>query len=164
MRLYEIANNYRRVLDMVKEGEIPEEAIVDTIEMIEGELNEKMDAIICVYKELIAEEAAIKVEAAALKYRAEDKAKAASRLLEYVQNQMQKMDVKKIETSKNEISIKKKPPKVVIGDAERLYALRPDLFVVKTPEPSKTAISALLKMGEEVPECWLEQTYRVAVK
>jgi hypothetical protein len=164
MKLYEIAEEYRRVLEAVKCGEIPEEAIADTVEMMSGEFGDKVDSVICVYKELLAEEAAIRVEAAALKARADVKAHAAERLLGYVQRQMEVLQLNKIETAKNEVTLKKKPPKVVIEDEAMLYSLRPDLFTVKEPEPSKTAIAALLKAGEEVAGCRLEQSFRMAVK
>ena len=47
MKLYEIAEQHRQLLDLIKEGEIPEEAIADTLECVEGELNAKAESIIC---------------------------------------------------------------------------------------------------------------------
>ena len=36
MKLYEIVEQHRQLLDLIKEGEVPEEAIADTLECIEG--------------------------------------------------------------------------------------------------------------------------------
>ena len=62
MKLYEIANDYLALLQAIDEGEIPEEAIADTLEAIEGEIEFKADNLACVLKTLNAEVSAIKAE------------------------------------------------------------------------------------------------------
>ena len=52
MKLYEIANDYLALLQAIDEGEIPEEAIADTLEAIEGEIEFKADNLACVLKTL----------------------------------------------------------------------------------------------------------------
>lgn len=164
MKLYEIVEQHRQLLDLIKEGEIPEEAIADTLECIEGELTAKAESIICIIKELQAEETALKVEAAALENRATQKRKSADRMKQYLLKNMQAVNVDKIETPKCYVKVAATPGKVVIDDTQELYRLRPDLFTTKEPEPSKAAIAALLKAGEEVAGCRLETGYRLAVK
>ena len=164
MKLYEIVEQHRQLLNLIKEGEIPEEAIADTLEGIEGEITAKAESIICALKEMQAEEAALKAEAAALEARAAVKKKAAERMKQYLLTSMQAVGVDKIETPKCYVKVAATPAKVVIEDAEALYSLRPDLFTTKAPEPSKTAIGALLKAGEEVIGCRLETGWRLAVK
>ena len=43
MKLHEIGQAYQYFLDQVEEGEIPEEAISDTLDAIEGEFKEKAE-------------------------------------------------------------------------------------------------------------------------
>lgn len=164
MKLYEIAEQHRQLLDLIKEGEIPEEAIADTLECVEGELNAKAESIICIIKEMQAEETALKAEMAMLESRAAQKRKSADRMKQYLLNNMQAAGVDKIETTKCVIRVAATPAKVVIEDTEALFSVRPDLFTTKAPEPSKTAIAALLKAGEKVAGCRLETGYRLAVK
>ena len=45
MKLYEIAAEYQAFLDAVEAGEIPEEAIGDTLDGIVGEFDQKADNI-----------------------------------------------------------------------------------------------------------------------
>ena len=43
MKLYEIADTYRAFMAAVDAGEIPEDAVVDTLDGIEGEFEAKAD-------------------------------------------------------------------------------------------------------------------------
>ena len=83
---------------------------------------------------------------------------------QYFLKNMQAVNVDKIDTPKCYVKVAATPAKVVIDDAGALYSVRPDLFTTKEPEPSKAAIAALLKAGEEVAGCRLETGYRLAVK
>ena len=50
MNLYEISADYQRFQEQVESGEIPEEAIADTLEAIEGNFDDKVDSIACIIK------------------------------------------------------------------------------------------------------------------
>ena len=62
MKLYEIKNTYLDFLARMESGEIPEEAVQDTLEGLEGVFEEKADNIACLIKTLNAEASAIKTE------------------------------------------------------------------------------------------------------
>ena len=164
MNLYEIAAEYQNFLDAVENGEVPEEAINDTLESIDALFEEKADAIACMIKNCKAEVEAIKTEANKLTERARKKQKTAESMTEYLLNNMLAWGKKKLETSRNVLTVAKKPDSVVITDETALYTLRPDLFVVDAPKPSKSAIGALLKAGETLQGCELSGGYRLAVK
>ena len=80
MNLYEISVDYRRFQEQVESGEIPEEAIADTLEAIEGNFDDKVDSIACIIKSLLAEAKEIKSERDALDGRMKQKQKVADRL------------------------------------------------------------------------------------
>ena len=67
MNLYELAKSWNDLLSMM--DEIPEDALRDTLEGIEGEFDEKADNIACVIKQLTAESEAIQEEIKALESR-----------------------------------------------------------------------------------------------
>ena len=164
MKLYEISAEYADFLAAVEAGEIPEEAIADTLSCIEGEFEEKADNLACIIKQLRAEAKAIKAEAAVLSDRAEAKKGRSDTLVNYLLGQMQAVGKSKIETPRNAITVAKNPDSVNIVDERTLYMFRPDLFTAAVPMPSKTAIKAAIKGGEDVPGVELVGSYGLRVK
>ena len=61
--LYELASNYGTVLNMLYDEEIDEQMIFDTLESIEGEIEDKADNYAKIIKELEAKQKARKEEA-----------------------------------------------------------------------------------------------------
>lgn len=61
--IYQLANNYETVLNMLYNEEIDEQMIFDTLESIEGEIEEKADNYAKIIKELEAKQKARKEEA-----------------------------------------------------------------------------------------------------
>ena len=47
MTLYELMNGYKDFLMAVENGDIPEEAIADTLESIEASIDDKIDNTAC---------------------------------------------------------------------------------------------------------------------
>ena len=105
--LYELTAQYADLLNAIESDEIPEEAITDTLEALGGELNEKIDSVACIVKQLDGEAANIKAEKAALAERQSVKEHQRDRLKDYIRQAMQLAGKKKIETSRNCVSIGK---------------------------------------------------------
>lgn len=61
--LYELKENYKKVADMLYEEEIDEQCILDTLESIEGEIEDKADGYAKIIKELESKRDARKAEA-----------------------------------------------------------------------------------------------------
>ena len=61
--IYQLANNYETVLNMLYNEEIDEQMIFDTLESIEGEIEDKADNYAKIIKELEAKQKARKEEA-----------------------------------------------------------------------------------------------------
>ena len=66
MKLYELDNEYLDFIAAVEDGTIPEDAIEDTLEMLNGDYKDKMDNTICAIKNLTAEAKMIDDEIKAL--------------------------------------------------------------------------------------------------
>ncbi len=64
--LYQLTNNYETVLNMIYNEDADEQMILDTLEGIEGEIEEKADGYAKIIKELEAKQKARKEEAARL--------------------------------------------------------------------------------------------------
>lgn len=157
MSLYQLAKEYQALYDQI--DDIPEEAFADTLEGIQGEFNEKADSLACFIKSLKAEADDIKAEAAALKEREAAKRARADRLRAYLLEQMEAIGVRKIESTRNVISVAKSPARLVVdGDFTRWAeeSGRDDLLTYKAPEPNKTAIKDAIKAGTEIPFAHME--------
>jgi hypothetical protein len=69
LHLYELTDQFKQLLEMMENPDIDPEAIADTMEGVQGELEGKVDGTICVIKSLEASAKAIKEEEARLSAR-----------------------------------------------------------------------------------------------
>lgn len=168
--LYEIQEQYESLLNAIAEGEIPEEAINDTLESIESEFSEKADNIACYIKSIYAEVDAIKEEAATLTERAKIKEHKVEKLKEYLLSAMKALKKDKIETTRNVIKVGICPPSVSIdGENESKFIEwaknnNKDLITEKSPTINKTAIKELLKKDKKLPYCSLIRKDKITIK
>lgn len=168
MKLYEIAENYRAFMAAVDAGEIPEDAVADTLDGIEGEFDQKVDNIACLIKELRLEAQAIKEEADRLTARQRQKQVAADRLARYLQAHMQAMGKGKIETARNRITIKKNPVSCKILDEDTVLGFlqlhgMADCYKQETTI-KKRELLMRLKDGDEIPGAELDVSERIEIK
>ena len=84
MKLYELTGELKSLFDDIESGVIPEEAIADTLAMVEGGFLDKVDNVACAYKNYLAEAEAIKAEAKRLSERAKRKEDCAEKLKDYL--------------------------------------------------------------------------------
>ncbi len=169
MTLYELTADYRDFLALAEAGEIPEDAVDDTLDAIAGEIHQKIDAIACIVKNSLAEAEAIKHEIDALTVRMKQKKALADRLKAYIMAAMQALGEKKMETARSSVMMKTTPPAITIADVDALIAWanahgRDDLLIYRVPEPSKTQIKTALAAGEEIPGCAAVSGVTVIIK
>ena len=168
MKLYEISNTYKSFLDAVESGEIPEEAITDTLAGIDGEFEDKADNIACYIKSLLSEAQAIKNEVDILIERADAKKHKAERLTDYLYQQFKIAGKTKMETPRNVLQIKNNPPSVQIADADSFTQWAKgnasNLLAYKEPLPDKKAIKQALQDGQQIPGAELVRGDKLAIK
>ncbi len=165
MKLYEIANDYLALMQAIDEGEVPEEAIADTLEAIEGEIEVKADNLACVLKTLEAEAAAIKAEEKKLAERRRQKENAGERIKTYLSDVLQRLNINKLESARNKITFRKSES-VVLGEDFIAWAQvhRDDLLSYSEPTANKTAIKAALKEGAEIEGAYIESRQNIQIK
>lgn len=145
MTLYEITDTYKDLLEAIECGEIPEEAIADTLEAVSGDLAGKVDSVACYIKQLRAEAALIKSEVDTLAERRKAKENKADKLCEYLMDCLQQVSKTKMETARSVVSISKNPPSVQIdNEAEFIrWAVKRHkaaFLTIKEPTVNKTEI------------------------
>ena len=167
MKLYEITNDYLALMEAVENGEIPEEALADTLEAITASMEEKADNVACLLKNLDAEIVAIKAEEDRLKERRRVKENAYERIKQYLSESLQRAGLSKVETARNKITFRKSE-KVVIEDEASFIswamANRDDLLTYANPKANLTAIKFVLKDGLEVVGAELRVNQNIQIK
>lgn len=165
MKLYEIAKDYLSFMEAIENEEIPEEAIADTLEAIEGEIEIKADNIACILKSLEAEATALKAEETKLAERRKAKERTYDRLKQYLSDTLQAIGLYKMESARNKISFRKSEAvEVADGFIEWAKENRDDLLTYAQPKANLTAIKKLLKDGEEVAGAQLITKQNIQIK
>ena len=168
MKLYEIAADYQNLLDAIENGDIPEEALVDTLESITTLLEDKADNIACIIKELTAEAEAIKAEEDRLAERRKRKLKRAERLTQYLSDTLLQNGIPGLETARNSITFRKTPGKVVFDDEKAFIEWAnehaTDFLIYAKPTVNKNQIKAAINSGEKIEGVYLESKLNISIK
>ena len=140
----------------------------DTLTFIEGEFNEKAENVAVYIKNLTADINEMKAEEKRLKSRRVSAENQVERMKKYLLNSMQAIGVKKISMPRARITLRLNAESVVIENEKALidWAMRHDETILKyqEPEPKKTDIKELLRMGEKIPFARLERKESVMLK
>ncbi len=167
MKLYELAADYEAFLAAIEAGEIPEEAIIDTLESIESAIEDKVENIACLLKNLAAEAAAIKAEEDKLAERRKSKEKAHERFKAYLSDMMLKCGKTRFESARNKISFRKSDA-VTIDDEEKFVewaAMEHDEYLTyKNPSINRTAIKKAIESGVEIDGAHIEIRQNIQIK
>lgn len=167
MTLYEIATDYKNFIDAVENGEVPDEAITDTLESIKALLEDKADNIACLIKNMTADAEAIKAEETRLAERRKQKEATADRLKTYLADMLIKAGQTNLETARNKLSFRKSEVVTVDNEAEFIeWAMNEnrDLLTFKAPTISKTAIKKALADGQAIDGVRIESKSNLQIK
>lgn len=168
MKLYELTEQYASLLELAEDGDIPEDVFEDTLEALSGEIDDKIDGVCGVIKNLSADADALIAEATKLGERAKAKAKRCERLEGYLSDMLQKLGRTNFENSRHVVKFNKGERLVFTDEAaviEYLSEHYPDLVKVKTEaKPDKTGIKKMIKDGTEIPFAVTEVTMSISVK
>ena len=162
--LYEITDEYMQLLAMAEDPDIDEEALRDTMEGIEGELEIKADNYARVMKELDAKADAINKEVERLKARADAITNNSKRIKNALESAMIITGKTKFKTDLFSFGIQKNAPALKYDhdiDASTL----PERFQKVTPVMvNTTAVKEALKNGEELGWAYLEQGQSLRIR
>jgi hypothetical protein len=154
--LYEIASNYRALLDL----DIPEEQLVDTLELVKDEFKDKAKHIGFVLESMAADQDALQAHLDKVKARLDAVKSRQKRLKDYLQQNMEATGITKIECPYFTISLQKSQPAVVIDDEGFI----PDDYCKFTRAPDKATIKKAIQGGFAVPGCHLEASNHVRIR
>ena len=152
--LYELTNEYMMLLDMAEDPDIDEQALIDTMEGIEGEIEIKADGYARVMKQLEATSANLEFEEKRLMNRRKTIDRNIKRMKQALQDAMIATGKPKFKTDLFSFTIRKNPASVVI---DRETCIPPEFLIPQDPKIDKKAIKAAIDRGDDITFAHLEQ-------
>lgn len=167
LTLFEIAQEYRAVAEVLMDSECDEQTLADTLEGERWPLELKAQNYGFVIRNLDATADAIEEAMHRMAERAASQRKRASDLRERLKAAMELAGTPKLPTPYFDITIKKNPPSVEIFDERQIpaqFMVTPAPPPPPVPRPDKKAIAAAFKAGTDVPGAKPVQGTRIEIK
>lgn len=161
MNLYELTTNFREVLEMAQDPSIDPQAIADTLEAIEGEIEYKADGYAKVIKELDADVNKLTAEIDRLTERKQVLQNNIKNMKQSLTVAMQTTGKTKFKTDLFSFNVQKNPPSLVIDNEEKIPK---EFYVPQEPKLDKSLIKDLLKNGKTLDYAHLEQSEGVRIR
>ena len=161
MKLYELKENYMKVLSMI-DTEEDTRCIMDTLEAIQGEAEEKIESIAKMVKTIQADEAIIKAEEERLYKRREALENKRESIKNYLEDIMLTMNIDKVKTPILSVAIQNNPPSI------KLYyectAMFPKEYEKVVYSLDKKKMLEDLKAGKVIQGAEIQQTKGVRIR
>jgi chromosome segregation ATPase len=146
--LYQLSHEFLAIKAQLEEAEIDEETLSDTLESLQMPIEEKAENVVKYMKELEALAEAKKAEAEILRKAAESDLKKAENLKKYLQDNLNKLGIKKLQAGLFSLSFRKGSEVVEVDENQ----LPEQYFVPQEPTPlGKSDLKKLIKEGNEIP-------------
>ena len=159
--LYKLTEAYQELLSMALDPDTDPEALADTMEAIDGEIEFKADGYAKVMKTLDADVSAIKTEIARLTERKKSIETNIDRMKRALESSMRATGKTKFKTTLFSFGIQKNPPALKIDMPDRV----PDEFLIpQEPKVDSAAIKKELKEGAAYDWCHLEQSESLRIR
>lgn len=159
--MYELTGEFRELLALAGDPEIDPEAIADTLEAIQGEIEQKAENTAVIINELTAEAAKIKAEETRLTERRKALENHAARLKDGLYNAMKTVGREKFKTTLFSFNIQNNPVKLVIDDESKVPG---EYLIEQAPKVDNAALKEFLKSGNTCSYAHLEQTESLRIK
>ena len=164
MTLYELTEDYMNLLELAEDPDIDEQAFMDTLEGIDGALEDKAEGYAKVIRTLEGDAAACDAESKRLRNKKQAIERNIDRMKKALQYAMETTGKTKFKTPLFSFNIQKNTPSVVMD--EQYIENIPDRFLIhKDPEINRAAIKSAIKAGEDVGGiAHLEQTESLRIR
>lgn len=144
--LYELTGNYLYLNDLLHDDEADEQAVLDTLESIEGEIEDKADGYAKIIKQLEYDALALRGEETRMAERRRMLEKRAEKLKTTLMESMEITGKTKFKTPLFSFGIQNNPPSVVL-DAKDLTKIPEDYLIPQDPKVDKKKLMDELKNG-----------------
>jgi len=165
MTLYDLTSDYLNLLELAEDPDINEQAFLDTLEGIEGALEDKADNYAKIMRMLDGDALAIREEERRLEARRKTVENNIKRMKQSLQTMMELTGKTKFKTQLFSFGIQNNPASVVMD--EQYIENIPERFLkYKDPDIDRKAIKDAIKAGDEdaMGIAHLEQTRGLRIK
>lgn len=145
MRLYELAEQWDDVYNMLEDGETDEQVIFDTLESIEGEIEDKADNYAKMIRNLQASVDVLKAEEERLYQRRKSTENHIQRLKDNLQANLEFIGKTKFKTDLFSFSVAKNGGKQPLSITDNLDEIPGKYLVPQPPKVNNDAVRELLK-------------------
>ena len=160
--LFDLTGKWLELYDMADDPDMDADMWFDTIEGLEGEIEDKADGYAKVITQLNADATAIKAEEDRLYRRRTTIENRIKNMKSRLQEMMEITGKKKIKTELFSFGIQKNPASVVIDDEKMIPT---EFLIPQAPKIDKTAIKDALKAGVDMAgAAHLEQTQSLRIR
>lgn len=161
LKLYDLVESYRNLLDLADNSEIPQYVIIDGLSEIKESIEEKAVNIAKMLKSIETDAEAIKAEEKRLAERRKLLENKHTCLKLYLEEMLKTVGMKQIKSNLFTISIQKNPPSVNVFSTDDI----PERFWIPQDDVlDKKGILEALKNGEQVPGAQIMQTESLRVR
>ena len=155
--------------DPVEYRRMMTDALLDTLDAVDGEMEDKLANCGAFIKQLSAESDALDAEIKSLRYRSAAKKREIDSFKVYMMACMENADVKKIDQPLAKLTIRQNAESVEVADEKNFidWAMthdRDDLLRYSMPDINKTAIKDAIRSGAEIPGAQLVRTKSLIIK
>lgn len=159
MKLYELAEAYKNVLDLLENEEVDQEMLQQALENVEAEIEEKVENIVKIIKNLEGDVEIIKKEE-----RLYNKRKTLENKIEWIKaytfNTLNSLGLNKIKTKIFNIGIQNNVPSVEVLDESQI----PEKYFRIEKVLLKKEILNDLKQGQEIPGVGIKVTQSLRIR
>jgi len=164
LTLFEIAQEYRHITDVLMDSGADEQTLNDTLEAEAWPLELKAQNYGFVIRNLEATATSIKEAEAAMAARRKSLEKRSAALIERLKTGMEIAGVQELSCPYFAIKVKKNPPAIDVWDEKQIPAKYFTQAMPPPPAIDKKAIKADIDAGEEVPGAMKVQGTRLEIK
>lgn len=145
------------------------DALLDTLDAVDGELEDKLANCGAFIKQLAAEADALDSEIKSLRQRSAAKKREIDSFKAYIMSCMENADVKKVDQPLAKLTIRQNAESVEVADEMNFIAWamthdHDDLLRYSMPDINKTAIKDAIRSGAEIPGAQLVRTKSLIIK
>lgn len=148
MRLYELTEAYEDIMNLLYDGETDEQTILDTLESIEGEIEDKADNYAKIIKSMLADAETIKKEEDRLHGRRMSLEGRAGWLKDTLQANLEFIGKTKFKTELFSFSVSQNGGKQPLTITENIEEIPGKYLIPRNPVVNKDAVRELLKEKE----------------
>lgn len=155
MLLYELTNNYNKVIQLMEDSDYDPQILLDTLESIEEPLQKKSENIVKLIQQLNNNDKLIKEEIDRLQEKRRSNKNNAERLKDYLKESLEILEDPRIKTPLFSIWVQNNPPSLNIYDEKKID---PAYFVPQPPKLDRRHMMDDLKNGLKVEGAELTQS------